>query len=144
MKTPDMRDYVCDMYQAFFDKEMRDKADLRFHEYLGQILAAARQGNVALGCWCAPLRCHGETIKAWLEAQITDVGREMTVDTLVDAILTQVRETGEWIVYTRAGVTVESLRYKDGKYIVHHPGQSDFSLGEESARRYVRAHRDAL
>ncbi|WP_068768630.1 DUF4326 domain-containing protein [Termitidicoccus mucosus] len=40
---------------------------------MNRLLAAAQKhGNLRLHCWCAPKRCHAETIKACLETKLTD------------------------------------------------------------------------
>ena len=59
---------VCDLYEAEFEEMMRSRPG--FMDYLLNIQRVYRHyGRVRLLCWCAPRRCHGETIKAWLEAQ---------------------------------------------------------------------------
>ncbi len=66
MKSEADRDDVCDVYEEWFyftthTKTFNDaRNDLRYAYY--------EHGKLRLFCWCAPLRCHGETIKAWLEA----------------------------------------------------------------------------
>ena len=57
------RDQVCDRYQAYFDKHKTPG----MIQQLGYILAVATEGDVALECYCAPKRCHCETIKAHIE-----------------------------------------------------------------------------
>ena len=64
------RDAVCDDYKAHFDKMVAHN-DVQFVGYLETIKKAlAIHGRVRLFCWCAPKRCHGETIKAWLESNV--------------------------------------------------------------------------
>jgi hypothetical protein len=145
------RDRVCDEYQKYFDEKMTANFDQSFITYIKNILSELRNGKkVALGCWCAPLRCHGLTIKAWLEAQLLATPEKMDEDVWMEAVMRQIREIGEWVVQTRAGVTVEALRYgpmfKGGRdvFYVYHPGQSSFSLSEASVHRYIKAHKDAL
>lgn len=66
-KSQEERDRVCDAYQEYFNKKVADKTDKAFMDYLRVIYKATQSGPVALACWCAPLRCHGETIKAFIE-----------------------------------------------------------------------------
>lgn len=56
------RDQVCDKYQLWFDEKIMTDAvfKARVHALKGKIL----------GCWCKPERCHGDTIVAYLEAQV--------------------------------------------------------------------------
>lgn len=65
MNDESERDSVCDRYEAYFER-MRVENDA-FHKELGRIWKLARKTNVALGCWCAPRRCHAETIKRFIE-----------------------------------------------------------------------------
>lgn len=59
------RDAVCDMYIDHFNE--RIKHNSRFVDYIYHIVSTARTTNIALGCWCAPKRCHAETIKSYVE-----------------------------------------------------------------------------
>ncbi len=62
------RDYVCDKYQKYFDIYIQIKPNSTFVSTLQELLSTYQQYNkLRLFCWCAPLRCHGETIKKWLE-----------------------------------------------------------------------------
>jgi hypothetical protein len=67
-KSQFWRDKVCDEYQVWFDRKIYEFNDGPFLNYLGLMVEALEAGeDIALGCWCAPLRCHGLTIKAYLE-----------------------------------------------------------------------------
>jgi hypothetical protein len=51
------RDAVCDMYETYFEKcEQSGKLDIN------DLKDAKR-----LGCWCKPLRCHGDYLKRRIE-----------------------------------------------------------------------------
>jgi hypothetical protein len=65
MSDESRRDEVCDKYEAYFNNPARHTSLFRY--YLNDIIGTARNHNVALGCWCAPKRCHAETIKAYVE-----------------------------------------------------------------------------
>jgi hypothetical protein len=73
MKNEADRDNVCDMYNQYFDALlMSDKPKAReFKLALDEIMYAAGAGlDVALGCWCAPKRCHADTIKCHIESRM--------------------------------------------------------------------------
>ena len=66
MKYEDHRDWVCDMFEATFDDLMKTKVG--FREYIEEMIAAYQQyGTLRLWCWCAPKRCHAETIRNYIE-----------------------------------------------------------------------------
>lgn len=61
------RNIVCDRYEEWFNKRL-NSYDESFWQYLNQIITAYKNSNqVRLFCWCSPKRCHGETIKKFLE-----------------------------------------------------------------------------
>ena len=59
------RDLVCDMYEKWFDENILMLKDEL--QRLIEIYKTYHQLN--LFCWCAPKRCHGETIKKYIEEQ---------------------------------------------------------------------------
>lgn len=60
------RDDVCDKYHDWFHKQIINNDKLICHE-LTRLHAMGRiNGVVRLGCYCHPLRCHGETIKDFM------------------------------------------------------------------------------
>lgn len=61
------RDRVCDLYYHYFYCTLTEGTHTTFINYLHEMLKAHKQGKVALACWCVPLRCHGETIKEFIE-----------------------------------------------------------------------------
>lgn len=72
MRDESQRDEVCDKYEAYFYKQLDYNSE--FAMYLRKMLSALKQyGRIQLYCWCAPKRCHAETIKAWLEQQIQSI-----------------------------------------------------------------------
>ena len=64
------RDEVCDKYQVWFD----DKIKVKDPKVMGYLTALKtyllKNGKIILLCWCSPRRCHGETIKRWLESNV--------------------------------------------------------------------------
>ena len=63
------RDRVCDLYQLWFDGKVAAKDEVVMRE-LRRLYRLAREGELVLGCFCAPNRCHGETIKSFLEKHL--------------------------------------------------------------------------
>lgn len=60
------RDQVCNLYAQTWSNRMTNSTAMRLE--FSRVVNLARQGgDVRLVCWCAPLRCHGETIKARVE-----------------------------------------------------------------------------
>ena len=74
------RDEVCEQYESMFDQIMHDdtlddntvglliNSNVgKFRAYIQEIVDFHNQhGHVTLACWCAPKRCHCETIKQWV------------------------------------------------------------------------------
>lgn len=61
------RNKVCDEYHTYFHHNV---VKLEIPEMVNQvnlIKSAAKRGHVHLQCFCAPLRCHCETIKSYVE-----------------------------------------------------------------------------
>jgi hypothetical protein len=68
MKGEKTRDAVCEQYAAHLPELLRrDVAALRTMQRLVEL---ARKGDLYLYCWCAPKRCHAESIKAWIEDRL--------------------------------------------------------------------------
>ena len=65
------RDKVCDDYENWFnDQIVNQPEDSDFFKYIELIRKIHREnGKVYLVCFCAPKRCHGETIKRFCEEQ---------------------------------------------------------------------------
>ena len=60
------RDKVCDQYEAYFQEQVKVQGS-DFRKYVTFIYQKALKQDVALACWCAPKRCHTETIKRFIE-----------------------------------------------------------------------------
>jgi hypothetical protein len=56
------RDRVCDAYAVWLVSKIED-GDARVLGALEHIKVLSKQGDVVLGCFCAPKRCHGDFIK---------------------------------------------------------------------------------
>jgi hypothetical protein len=67
MHSESERDSVCDKYEEYFAKKVADK-DAAFMNELHRLWKYHKEnGQLILGCYCSPKRCHGETIKRFLE-----------------------------------------------------------------------------
>lgn len=61
MKNESERDKVCDEYEEYFYKRLKDCATMqRIINYYKE------HGKLRLFCWCAPKRCHAETIRDYI------------------------------------------------------------------------------
>lgn len=65
MHGPSDRDRVCDLYEDYFQREIQAKG--RLYEACEDLINSHEE--VVLGCFCAPKRCHVETIKRYLERE---------------------------------------------------------------------------
>lgn len=72
MHGESMRDEVCDNYELWFKKQLKTQPEKSpFRKLLADILDVYLDyGKVRLFCWCAPKRCHAETIKRWIIEEI--------------------------------------------------------------------------
>lgn len=60
------RDDVCNKYKIWFDKQVNTNEEVQVA--LGKLIELYNQyDELRLFCWCAPKRCHAETIKKWIE-----------------------------------------------------------------------------
>lgn len=70
MRSESERDMVCEKYKEYFKKKILEK-DERFLEELRRLYRIYKKyGKLRLFCWCAPRRCHAETIKEFLEMYV--------------------------------------------------------------------------
>lgn len=67
MHNESERDKVCDQYELWFYEQIaKQNPDVR-DELRRIYLIIKNNDKVALGCWCAPKRCHLETILNYLK-----------------------------------------------------------------------------
>ena len=59
------RDEVIAKYQIWFDEQIEARNDI--YDEVVRLLNIARKDNLVLICWCAPLKCHGNVIKNWID-----------------------------------------------------------------------------
>lgn len=69
------RDMVCDLYEKYFyNRLLTDDGNYGSHYHCSEFINELRrlykkgkeQGYLKLGCFCAPQRCHAETIANYL------------------------------------------------------------------------------
>lgn len=64
------RDRVCDLYIPWIQGKIQAK-DKEVCGALNHIYTLAKKGDVYLECFCAPLRCHGDTVKEIVDSAIS-------------------------------------------------------------------------
>ena len=62
------RDEVCDKYEAYFNKKLEENDEKITAELARAVAKAIDNGYIKLGCYCAPKRCHGDTIAKFLNS----------------------------------------------------------------------------
>ena len=68
MHNESERDLVCDQYEKWLEEQLASKNKTVCNEMNRLYLIYKKYGKLNLFCWCAPKRCHGETIKKKLES----------------------------------------------------------------------------
>ena len=64
MRNESERDEVCNKYEEWFNEHCNDPEIKGKLDDLASIYK--QHGQIILFCWCAPKRCHAETIKKYL------------------------------------------------------------------------------
>lgn len=86
MRSENYRDEVCDKYESYFNDMLKRskhsgssnvKAKVFVQELRRLYKIARTYGKLELFCWCAPKRCHAETIKRFLEKHLNAVTSEI-------------------------------------------------------------------
>ena len=71
MATEAQRDVVCDKYAKYF--EVQIVSNPAFKAELDRLFEIyTKYKKLELFCWCAPRRCHAETIKKYLERRYSN------------------------------------------------------------------------
>lgn len=75
-ESDEERNRVCDEYEEYFRKKIaRGTGDPVFRAEVGRLLDLAIEHNqLRLMCWCAPKRCHAETILTFLAEVLEKLG----------------------------------------------------------------------
>lgn len=66
MADESKRDEVCDKYAVYFKNKISLEDNAFMTELRRLYRIAKRYGKLELFCWCAPKRCHAETIREFL------------------------------------------------------------------------------
>lgn len=67
-----LRTAACDNFEKYFWNTLIKNEEV-VQELESLVIKAKNEGNVVLGCFCAPKRCHGETIKSYLDQRLAGV-----------------------------------------------------------------------
>jgi hypothetical protein len=70
MNSENERDDVCDTYQTYFDLEVKIENTPLRNEIIKLYRMVKSGKNINLQCFCAPKRCHGLTIKSFIENSV--------------------------------------------------------------------------
>lgn len=68
MRDESQRDTVCDKYIPWFDTKVKAKDPAVMNELRKLWKIGSQSGVLKLGCYCAPRRCHADTIKRFLDS----------------------------------------------------------------------------
>ena len=66
MTREEARDEVCDKYARWFDAQVAAQNDRVMNELRRLWRVGTTSGVLRLACYCAPKRCHAETIARYL------------------------------------------------------------------------------
>jgi len=69
------RDKVCDDYEKYFNQQII--INPKFKNFLEYIVKESESQNIALGCWCSPKRCHGQTILNYINIGMRIIGVDL-------------------------------------------------------------------
>lgn len=67
------RDEVCKRYEQWFADRVA-AGDLAVLAELRRLYRLANAEELVLGCYCAPSRCYGETVKRFLDGHLAGKG----------------------------------------------------------------------
>lgn len=60
---------TLERYEVWLNEQIEQRIPVIINE-LNRLLLLAREGDLNLGCWCAPQVCHGDVIKKKLEERL--------------------------------------------------------------------------
>lgn len=67
MHDENERTSVCEAYEVWFNTQIKNKNEIIIKELNRLCDIYKTYGKLNLFCWCAPKRCHAETIKKYIE-----------------------------------------------------------------------------
>lgn len=86
MQHEGQRETVCDDYQNWLDSKIQNK-DKRILRELYRLAYIYRENSqLKLGCYCAPKRCHGDSVKIAIEAILKELNDETVLEFAQDII----------------------------------------------------------
>lgn len=71
MSNESQRNIVCDQFEMYF-KESMSYEHSALRNRINELIEIAKIQDIELACFCAPKRCHTETIKAYIEQQLEE------------------------------------------------------------------------
>lgn len=70
MNNENQRNTVCEDYEKYFHEQVEVIKNEAMLKELRIIFKQALKGDVNLGCYCSPKRCHCDTIKRFIENKL--------------------------------------------------------------------------
>ncbi|MDQ1340569.1 MAG: hypothetical protein QG567_1726 [Campylobacterota bacterium] len=70
MNNESQRDAVCENYEKYFHEQVEVIKNETMLKELRIIYKQALKGDVNLGCYCSPKRCHCDTVKRFIENKL--------------------------------------------------------------------------
>lgn len=67
MADESKRDDVCNKFEEWMKQQLLINPKGEFCEALREVYRKSRGGHVHLQCWCAPKRCHCNSIKNFID-----------------------------------------------------------------------------
>lgn len=64
----DTREAIINVYRGWLSKRL--SSDTPQEREIERLTELARHGDLVLLCWCAPLSCHGDVVKAIIEERL--------------------------------------------------------------------------
>lgn len=69
MKSESHRNEVCDKYELWFKGKVEEEDPAVVGELRRLWKIGKQNGVLKLGCYCSPLRCHGDTIAKFINSR---------------------------------------------------------------------------
>jgi len=73
MRSEADRDEVCNRYEDWLQDQLAAENEAVCNEIDRLTALAHQQGGLTLGCFCAPKRCHGDSIKRVINQQLLPI-----------------------------------------------------------------------
>jgi hypothetical protein len=66
MRSEQDRDLVCDQYEEWFNNKIAQKDQAVLNQLRSLFVLGKQKGHLKIGCYCAPKRCHLDTVARFL------------------------------------------------------------------------------